>query len=254
MRFLGIIPARYASTRFPGKPLADISGKTMIRRVYEGASEILPDIVVATDDRRIFDAVSSFGGNVLMTSENHHSGTDRCFEAYTKLQKNVDVIINIQGDEPEIHAEQIKLLQNCFTDPQTEIASLAKRITQDDGICPLSNPNHVKTVIDRHHYALYFSRSVIPHFRRPVDENEQIVRHTYYKHIGLYAYRSDILAEITQLPPSSLEQVESLEQLRWLENGYKIKIAITDIESIGIDTPEDLKQLKKRLRLADSVG
>jgi 3-deoxy-manno-octulosonate cytidylyltransferase (CMP-KDO synthetase) len=248
LRFLGIIPARYASTRFPGKPLADIFGKTMIQRVYEGASEILSDIVVATDDQRIFDAVKNFGGNVVMTSENHNSGTDRCFEAYEKLQKNFDVIINIQGDEPEIQAGQIKLLQNCFIDKKTEIASLVKKITKEDGENSLSNPNHVKAVIDKNNYALYFSRSVIPHFRNLADESEQIMRHTYYKHIGLYAYKSDILAEITKLPPSSLEKTESLEQLRWLENGYKIKIAVTDIESIGIDTPEDLEQLMKRYK------
>lgn len=244
--FLGIIPARYASTRFPGKPLIDILGKPMIQRVYEQAAKTLSDVIVATDDERILEAVKNFGGKAIMTSEKHKSGTDRCFEAYQKYNKKFDILINIQGDEPEIQIEQIKQLQECFEDENTEIASLAKIISEKDGETFLSNPNHVKVVIDKNNFALYFSRSPIPYNRNVKDEKTWIRHHNYYKHIGLYAYKSEVLAQISNLPSSPLELSESLEQLRWLENGYRIKMGITSVESIGIDTPEDLERLVKK--------
>ena len=246
MKFLGIIPARYASSRFPGKPLVDMLGKTMIQRVYEQVVDMLDDVYVATDDRRIFDAVEAFGGKVVMTSENHRSGTDRCYEAFTKIGEGYDVIVNIQGDEPFIKSSQIKLLQSCFTDRNTQIATLVKSYSSDVGYDVLTNPNTPKVVINKNSQALYFSRSIIP-FVRSRDFTEWTSAHTYYKHIGLYAYKADVLKEITALPPSSLEKAESLEQLRWLENGYVVKVGITDEETIGIDTPEDLTKALKEL-------
>ncbi len=247
LNFVGIIPARYASSRFPGKPLALIAGKTMIERVYEQTSKALENVYVATDDQRIFDAVGSFGGKVLMTSDNHKSGTERCNDAYNKLEKSFDVVINIQGDEPFIQPGQIKELQNCFTDTQTEIATLVKRITDKDGPDFLKNPNHPKVVISRDNYAMYFSRSPIPYFRGK-DKKEWLKSTAYYKHIGIYAYRVEVLRKITSLSPSPLETAESLEQLRWLENGYRIKVGFTDIESIGIDTPDDLEKVQALLK------
>lgn len=244
LRFVGIIPARYASTRFPGKPLANIAGKPMIQRVYEQASKVLNEVYVATDDQRIFNAVESFGGKVMMTSSHHKSGTDRCNEVCDKLNGAFDVIINIQGDEPFIQPEQIKELQNCFLDENTEIATLTKLISEKDGYDFLSNPNHVKVVIDKKNYALYFSRSVIPYFRGK-ETGEWAKNQKYYKHIGIYAYKTDVLRQITTLPQSPLEVAESLEQLRWLENGYRIKVGFTDIESIGVDTPEDLEKIQE---------
>ena len=240
MRFIGIIPARFASSRFPGKPLADMKGKPMIQRVYERVKDTVDAVCVATDDRRIEEAVKAFGGNVVMTSEQHRSGTDRCHEAYEKVGAGYDIIINIQGDEPFIHPEQIQALKGCFDDPTTEIATLVKPFKADgDFESTIFNPNTPKVVFNKRMEALYFSRSIVPYIRGQ-KYTEWLHVHTFYKHIGLYAYRADTLREITQLPQSSLEIAESLEQLRWLENGYKIKVAITEQETIGIDTPEDM--------------
>ena len=239
MTFIGIIPARYASTRFPAKPLAILGGKTVIERVYTQVKDVLDDALVATDDQRIFDAVKAFGGKAIMTSVHHKSGTDRVQEAYEKLDTPYDVIVNIQGDEPFIQPEQIRTLKRCFNDEQTHIATLVKPFSTQDGWDALSNPNSPKVVLDDSQYALCFSRSVIPYLRG-FEPSEWLSRHTFYKHIGLYAYRADVLAEITALPQSSLEIAESLEQLRWLQAGYRIKVGISQIETIGIDTPEDL--------------
>ncbi len=241
MKFLGVIPARYASTRFPGKPLVDMKGKTMIQRVYEQVSGLLDDVTVATDDDRIFQAVKAFGGKVVMTSAEHKSGTDRCYEAYTHTGKPFDVIINIQGDEPFIKASQIESLKMCFEDPSTDIATLVKPFSANDGWDVLSNPNSPKVILNNRKQAVYFSRSVIPYLRG-VEQNEWLKNNVYYKHIGIYAYKSEVLKAITSLPVSTLEKAESLEQLRWIENGYVIKAGITHEETIGIDTPEDLEK------------
>lgn len=247
MRFVAIIPARYASTRFPAKPLANLCGKPVIQRVYEQVREVLDDVFVATDDERIFKAVESFGGRAIMTRADHKSGTDRCFEAYNKTNVKADVVINIQGDEPFIQASQIRALQSCFDDETTQIATLVKPFTVSDGWQSLENPNSPKVVVSDDNRALYFSRSVIP-FLRGIPKEEWLARHTFYKHIGLYAYRVDTLAFITQLPQSTLEKVESLEQLRWLDNGCVIRVRQTDVETIGIDTPEDLARAEAFLR------
>jgi 3-deoxy-manno-octulosonate cytidylyltransferase (CMP-KDO synthetase) len=193
------------------------------------------------DDQRIFEAVEAFGGKVVMTSENHKSGTDRCFEAYQKIGEGREVVINIQGDEPFIQSSQIETLCRCFDDENTEIATLVKPFQEKDGVAALFNPNSPKVLLNLNMEAIYFSRSVIPYLRG-YEESEWLKHHTFYKHIGLYAYRGDVLREITQLPQSSLEKVESLEQLRWIENGYKIKVGQTMVETIGIDTPEDLER------------
>lgn len=241
MKFIGIIPARYASTRFPGKPLADMKGKYMIQRVYEQACKVLDRVCVATDDERIFNAVRSFGGQVVMTSDRHRSGTDRCFEAYTNLGGGEEVVINIQGDEPFIKPEQIESLIACFDSPQTQIATLVRPFEATEGYEALANPNSPKVVMNERHEALYFSRSIIPYLRG-VDPEQWLTQHVYYKHIGMYGYRADVLGEITRLPQSSLELAESLEQLRWLQNGYTVKVGITTQETIGIDTPADLQK------------
>ena len=246
MKFLGIIPARYASTRFPAKPLAMLGGKPVIQRVYEQVTSILDDAVVATDDERIADAVKAFGGKVVMTSTAHRSGTDRCYEALTKTPGTFDVVINIQGDEPFIQPEQLQAIMDCFQDSETQIATLVKPFTPDDGYEALENVNSPKVVVNRNMQALYFSRSIIPYTRNK-ERKEWLAGHTYYKHIGLYAYRTQVLKEITSLPQSSLELAESLEQLRWLENGYVIKVGISKVETIGIDTPEDLERAEKFL-------
>lgn len=244
LRFIGIIPARYASTRFPAKPLAMLGGKTVIQRVYEQVSSVLDNVCVATDDDRIREAVEAFGGRVVMTSPDHKSGTDRICEAYNKLypstdkDTSTDIIINIQGDEPFIQPSQIKTVMECFNDSHTQIATLGKPFTDIEA---LKNPNSPKIVVDNYGYAMYFSRSVIP-FIRGKEESEWISSYPFLKHIGLYAYRSDVLKEVTKLPQSSLELAESLEQLRWLQNGYRIKVGLTDVETIGIDTPEDLEK------------
>ena len=247
MKFIGIIPARYASTRFPGKPLAMLGGKAVIERVYRQVEGVLDDVVVATDDERIFSAVQQFGGKVVMTSPDHKSGTDRVHEAYTLVGKGYDVVVNIQGDEPFIQAEQLLSLRQCFDDETVDIATLVKPFKPEDGFEALENVNSPKVVVNNKMEALYFSRSIIP-YTRGKEKDEWLSGHTYYKHIGLYAYRADVLHEITSLPQSSLELAESLEQLRWLENGYKIKVGISEIETIGIDTPEDLKRAEEFLK------
>lgn len=248
MKFLGIIPARYASTRFPAKPLAMLGGKTVIQRVYEQVAGILDDAYVATDDERIEAAVKAFGGKVVMTSVDHKSGTDRCYEACIKINGQFDVVVNIQGDEPFIQPSQLQTIKTCFDDPTTQIATLVKPFTADNGFEALKNVNSPKVVLNKNMNALYFSRSIIP-YQRNAEKADWLKNHTYYKHIGLYAYRVEVLKEITSLPQSSLELAESLEQLRWLENGYTIKAGITEVETIGIDTPQDLEQAEKHLKV-----
>lgn len=246
MKFIGIIPARYASQRFPGKPLAILGGKTVIQRVYEQVSKVLDNVYVATDDDRIFKAVEGFGGKAIMTSTKHKSGTDRIEEAVEKLGGGYDVVINIQGDEPFIHESQIKTLCACFDDENTQIATLGKPFAIEQGMDAIENPNSPKIVVDNNGYAMYFSRSIIPYLRN-VERNKWIGNFPYLKHIGLYAYRCEVLRQITQLQQSSLEIAESLEQLRWLQNGYKIKVGTTNIETVGIDTPADLHKAEKFL-------
>ena len=236
MKFIAIIPARYASTRFPGKPLAKLCGKTVIQRVYEQANDVLEEAYVATDDQRIYDTVVAFGGKAVMTSTNHRSGTDRIQEAAIKIGTDADVIINVQGDEPFIHKSQLETVKSLFNDPNTQIATLGKPF---ESIEAIENPNSPKIVTDINGYAMYFSRSVIPYIRGK-EKVEWLTSFPFLKHIGLYAYRREVLTEITKLPQSPLELAESLEQLRWLQNGYKIKVGITNIETIGIDTPDDL--------------
>jgi 3-deoxy-manno-octulosonate cytidylyltransferase (CMP-KDO synthetase) len=250
MKFLAIIPARYASTRFPGKPLAVLGGKPVIRRVYEQVIRALDDAVVATDDERIRDAVLAFGGKAVMTSPDHRSGTDRCREAYETVcareGREYDVVINVQGDEPFIHPTQIETVMRCFDDPATDIATLVKPFAPADGLAALENPNSPKVVLDAASRALCFSRSVIPYLRG-VPREEWLAHHTFYKHIGLYAFRTEVLRAVTALPQSPLELAESLEQLRWLENGYKIGVGLSDVETIGIDTAEDLEKAERWL-------
>ena len=245
MNFAVIIPARFQSTRFPGKPLAILGNKPIIQWVYENARKSLPNVYVATDDERIFAAVEAFGGKAVYTSPNHQSGTDRCAEAARKVAETlqIDVVINVQGDEPFIRPEQIDALKACFNTSETEIATLIKPITN---AAEITNINRPKVVINKNQEALYFSRSPIP-FVRDAKPEEWISRNTFYSHIGMYAYRFDILQKLTQLPVGLLEKAESLEQLRWLENGFRIKTAQTTFENIGIDTPEDLENAKKFL-------
>lgn len=247
MKFIGIIPARYASTRFPAKPLAILGGKTVIQRVYEQVVGVLDEAYVATDDVRIEEAVKAFGGKVVMTSVDHKSGTDRCYEAFCKVGSGYDVIVNIQGDEPFIQRSQLEAIKACFEDDATQIATLVKPFTPEDGFDALENVNSPKVIVNRNMNALYFSRSIIP-YQRNKEKIEWLSGHTYYKHIGLYAYRAAVLKEITALPQSSLELAESLEQLRWLENGYTIKVGITTVETIGIDTPQDLVRAEQFLQ------
>lgn len=244
MKFIGIIPARYASMRFPGKPLAVLGGKYVIQRVYEQVAAVLNDVYVATDDRRIHDTVLAFGGKSVMTSPDHKSGTDRTNEAATKIGGDYDVVVNVQGDEPFIQRQQIETVCRCFDDPTTEIATLGKPFGDD--IKAIENPNSPKIVVDNRGYAMYFSRSIIP-FIRNIEREEWPAAHPFLKHIGMYAYRRSVLSEITKLPQSSLEKAESLEQLRWLQNGYRIKVGLTDIETVGIDTPEDLMRAERFL-------
>ncbi len=244
MKIIGIIPARFASTRFPGKALADIKGKPMIIRVYEQAvkSKKLDHLIVATDDKRIFDILKKHKGNVIMTSVDHKTGTERCHEVVEKLSRQkqyFDVAINIQGDEPFIQPGQIDTVADHFEEDDIQIATLAKLISEEN---ELHDPNVVKVVRGINQHALYFSRSVIPYQRVKTGIKPQ-----YLKHIGIYAYRVHILKEITALEPSPLELLESLEQLRWLENGYQINIKLTDFESIGVDTPEDLEKLINKI-------
>lgn len=237
---LGIIPARYASTRFPAKALALINGKTMVQRVYEQAlqASALQQVVVATDHQLIYDHIRQIGGQVIMTSPDHPSGTDRCFEALQKSHFPCDYVINIQGDEPFIQPEQINILAQCLKDSQTEIATLVKKI---EDLQTLLDPNKPKVLLNIRAEAIYFSRQTLPYIRG-AEKEHWLEKHTYYKHIGMYAYRTDVLAQLTQLPVSSLEKAEALEQLRWLENGYRIQAAITPYDTMGIDTPEDLQK------------
>ena len=245
MTFLGIIPARYGSTRLEGKPLADICGKPMIQHVYERASKAMKDVYVATDDERIAEAVKSFGGNVVMTSAEHNSGTNRCLEAYEKIAaatgKVFDVVINIQGDEPMVEPAQLNELMNCFDNPATELATLVAKVTDSSD---LLNKSEVFVTFDKNMKALYFSRAVIPEIKG-ADKSEWINRTEYYKHIGLYAYTPDALKRFANLPQSNLELTEGLEQNRWLENGYSIHLAITRYESAPVDTKEDLEKIRK---------
>jgi 3-deoxy-manno-octulosonate cytidylyltransferase (CMP-KDO synthetase) len=240
MHILGIIPARYASTRFPGKPLVDIAGKSMIQRVYEQVKKCihLTEVIVATDDERIFKHVIGFGGIAVMTSPDHQSGTDRCAEVAIS-RPQYDVIINIQGDEPYIDPEQISQLAACFKNADTQIATLVKKVQNNQ---ELFNSNSPKVVINKLSEAVYFSRSPLPHIRGKEQQN-WLNHFTYFKHIGIYGYRAGVLQQITKLPVSSLEKAESLEQLRWIENGYRIKVAETELETYAIDTPEDLEKL-----------
>ena len=241
MKILGIIPARYASTRFPGKPLVDIAGKSMIQRVYEQSKKCvdLSDVIVATDDERIFDHVVNFGGMAIMTLTSHQSGTDRCAEVALQYP-DYDIIINIQGDEPFIDPAQISKLVSCFKNAETQIATLVKKVLSEQ---ELLNTNSPKVLINLRSEAIYFSRSPLPHIRGHEQQN-WLNYYTYFKHIGIYGYRADVLKKITKLPVSSLEKAESLEQLRWLENGFRIKVAETELETFAVDTPEDLEKLK----------
>ena len=243
MKFIGIIPARYSSSRFPGKPLALLGGKPVIEHVYGQVSSVMEDVFVATDDQRIYDAVEAFGGKAIMTRSDHKSGTDRICEALEKVAGSFDVVINIQGDEPFIQKSQLETVMQCFDDPRTQIATLGKPFESMEAV---ENPNSPKIVLDNDGYALYFSRSVIP-FVRGKEHEEWLSHFPYLKHIGLYAYRTEVLMEISKLPQSTLELAESLEQLRWLQNGYKIKVGLTDVETIGIDTPEDLQRAEEKL-------
>lgn len=247
MQFIGIIPARYASTRFPAKPLAMLGGKPVIQRVWERVSEVLDRVVVATDDERIANAVSAFGGKAVMTSTDHRSGTDRCYEAYVKNDGGEDVIINIQGDEPFIAPAQIEAVMQCFDDDATDIATLIRPFDATAPFVMLENPNTPKVVVDTQFRARYFSRSVVPYVRG-VDKQQWPSKVQFYTHIGLYAYRARVLKEITQLQQTPLELAESLEQLRWLENGYTIQTAISHESTIGIDTPEDLTRAEEYLK------
>lgn len=247
-QFAGIIPARYASSRFPGKPLALVGNRTMIQRVYEQASKSLDLVYVATDDRRIYNTVLQFGGKAVMTSPDHQSGTDRIAEAVKHIVEEtgttIDIAVNIQGDEPFIRPEQISLLKDCFSDRAVEIATLIRKAESEEDIF---NPNQPKVIINSKGDAIYFSRAAIPWYR-DAEQKEWSKKHVYYKHIGLYAYRTDVLKKITLLPRSPLEIAESLEQNRWIENGYRIRTAVTNWESIGIDTPEDLEKAKELLK------
>lgn len=246
MKFIGIIPARYESSRFPGKSLADLGGQPLIMRVYNQVKKVLDEVIVATDDPRIETVVKDSGGNVLMTDIGHKSGTDRCAEAarsYYKSGNPVDVIINVQADEPFIRQEQIKILMKCFDEQYVDIATLANPIRSNDDIF---SSNIVKIIKNHENFAMYFSRSPIPYLRK-TDRSAWSRHHQFLKHIGIYAFRYRKLQEITELPQSSLETAEFLEQNRWLENGYRIKVRLTDIETISIDTPGDLKNAEEFL-------
>ncbi len=247
MEFSAIIPARYASTRFPAKPLAVLGGKPVIIRVCEQARKVFDHVFVATDDERIYNAVKDGGFIPIMTRSDHKSGTDRCYEAFCKCGVEADVVVNIQGDEPFIQPSQLQTVKSLFDNPETDIATLVKPFAPDTPFEKVSNPNSPKVVVDDRWNALYFSRSVIPYLRGiPQDEWPSV--HTYYKHIGLYAFRSDVLKAVTELPQAPLEKAESLEQLRWLSAGYRIKVGITDVETIGIDTPDDLAAAERFLK------
>lgn len=244
MKFIGIIPARYASTRFPGKPLALLGGKPVIQHVYEKVAAVLEAAYVATDDERIYDVVKAFGGQVVMTRTDHKSGTDRIEEAIEKIGGEWDVVVNVQGDEPFVSKSQLDTICHCFDDPTTQIATLGKPFESMEAV---QNPNSPKIVVDNMGFAMYFSRSVIPYVRRK-EKSSWLTHYPFLKHLGIYAYRKDVLRQITQLPQSSLEIAESLEQLRWLQNGFKIKVGTTDVETVGIDTPQDLERAEEFLK------
>lgn len=245
---VAIIPARYASSRFPGKPLAMLGGKPIIQRVYERVAQVADDVYAAVDDERVANCVSGFGGKYIMTSPSHRSGTDRIAEAYALIGRHFDVVVNVQGDEPFIRPEQIKALVDCFAkDKATEIATVVKPMSEADGEAALLNANTPKVVVSKYKKALYFSRSVIP-FIRGKAQADWLGAHTFYKHIGIYAFRPDILAAVTRLPQGELEKAESLEQLRWLENGYGISVVESNADTVGIDTPADLKRAEEFLR------
>lgn len=244
MKFIGIIPARYASTRFPGKPLALLGGKPVIQHVYEKVAAVLEAAYVATDDERIYDVVKSFGGQVVMTRTDHKSGTDRIEEAIEKIGGEWDVVVNVQGDEPFVAKSQLNTICHCFDDPTTQIATLGKPFESMEAV---QNPNSPKIVVDNMGFAMYFSRSVIPYVRGK-EKSSWLTHYPFLKHLGIYAYRKDVLRQVTQLPQSSLEIAESLEQLRWLQNGFKIKVGTTDVETVGIDTPQDLERAEEFLK------
>ncbi len=244
MKFIAIIPARYASTRFPGKPLALLGNKPVIQRVYEQVTQEIHEAWVATDDERIKKAVEQFGGKAIMTSPHHKSGTDRIEEAAERINTDADVIVNIQGDEPFIQASQIRTVCQQFDNPSTQIATIGKPFTTMDEV---DNPNSPKIVTDNQGFALYFSRSVIPYVRGK-EHNAWLEDFPFLKHLGIYAYRRNVLREVTRLPQSTLEKAESLEQLRWLQNGYCIRVGITHAETVGIDTPADLERAEQFLK------
>lgn len=244
LKFIAIIPARYASSRFPGKPLALLGGKPVIQRVYEQVSGVLPEVWVATDDERIRDAVTVFGGNVVMTRTDHKSGTDRIEEAVEKIGTEADVVVNIQGDEPFIQRSQIETVCGQFDNDSTQIATLGKPFAT---MAEVENPNSPKIVVDKDGFALYFSRSVIP-FVRGEQESAWLTHYPYLKHLGIYAYRREVLREVTRLPQAPIEKAESLEQLRWLYNGYRIRVGLTQVETVGIDTPADLQRAEEFLK------
>lgn len=244
MKFIGIIPARYASTRFPGKPLALLGGKPVIQHVYEKVATMLEAAYVATDDERIYDVVKAFGGQVVMTRTDHKSGTDRIEEAIEKIGGEWDVVVNVQGDEPFVAKSQLDTICHCFDDPTTQIATLGKPFENMEAV---QNPNSPKIVVDNMGFAMYFSRSVIPYVRGK-EKSSWLTHYPFLKHLGIYAYRKDVLRQVTQLPQSSLEIAESLEQLRWLQNGFKIKVGTTDVETVGIDTPQDLERAEEFLK------
>lgn len=244
MKFIGIIPARYASTRFPGKPLALLGSKPVIQHVYEKVAAVLEAAHVATDDERIYDVVKSFGGQVVMTRTDHKSGTDRIEEAIEKIGGEWDVVVNVQGDEPFVAKSQLDTICHCFDDPTTQIATLGKPFESMEAV---QNPNSPKIVVDNMGFAMYFSRSVIPYVRGK-EKSSWLTHYPFLKHLGIYAYRKDVLRQVTQLPQSSLEIAESLEQLRWLQNGFKIKVGTTDVETVGIDTPQDLERAEEFLK------
>ena len=244
MKFIGIIPARYASTRFPGKPLALLGGKPVIQHVYEKVAAVLEAAYVATDDEHIYDVVKSFGGQVVMTRTDHKSGTDRIEEAIEKIGGEWDVVVNVQGDEPFVAKSQLDTICHCFDDPTTQIATLGKPFESMEAV---QNPNSPKIVVDNMGFAMYFSRSVIPYVRGK-EMSSWLTHYPFLKHLGIYAYRKDVLRQVTQLPQSSLEIAESLEQLRWLQNGFKIKVGTTDVETVGIDTPQDLERAEEFLK------
>lgn len=246
MAILGVIPARYASTRFPGKPLISIGNKTMVERVYEQAKKcaLLHEVIVATDDTRIFENVVSFGGKAILTSIHHQSGTDRCAESIEKLSQQYTSVINIQGDEPFIDPQQISLLAELLMLEDSQIVTLVKKVEDSRDIF---NPNKVKVVVDKNNFAMYFSRAPIP-FQRDVQKENWLSHHSYYKHVGMYGYKTETLRAITKLSVSKLEKIESLEQLRWLENGFKIKVGYTEIETDAIDTEADYQLILERLK------